>query len=398
METDNLKKEITNLFNKINDNLINEDKSLTMYTEKLYAELTNLLYIYEIEYNKHTLKDLVNTYVFYQIKAKLNIYKNQIRNINENIYHYFDRGLNIGFNELECNDKIRMYLSRVNEANTGSLNNEIKYEDIFTNIKKIIINELKIENQQFMYQLENIMNINKSLLGLDINRIRKENLTNCKEICNLLMKLGKINNKGNIDIDSQMVFIKQLLLDINNKNKPINQNKLNEIFSNEIKEFLKMISKITRNIENQQDFIKDTTIIFNKELERTYIKFYNDLDDSVIPKLIKDSLEIIKDDKRVNISRNSKLMNIINNFSSENDLVDMDVIFVNIEELLMTKYGLSRSHPKFSKVFQIINLEKSKLENEVERVESYILFGVIIELQSQIDKILKNKNINNSLS
>lgn len=388
MEIDKLKQEIVDLFNSINKNLISEDEVLKLYTNKFYAELSNILNNLNMKYSKYTLMDLVNTYIFYQGKARLNIYKNEIQSINENMKNFFDKGISKGFNELECNDKTSKYLSSINE-----LNSKVTYDDIFIGIKKVILNEFKFENQQFMYQLDNIINTNKSLLETEIVKIRANNNSLCKKISELIIKLGKTNTKNNLNVDSQVDLIEKLLLDINNKNQIINKNKLNELFNVEANELSQTISKFTRNIVDKQLFIKEIIGLFIKELDSTYIEFYNKLNSSLIPNLTKETLMNIQTNKMFNVSRNPKMMNMVNKFSSDNDLLDMDIIFASIEELLMTKYGLSRSHPSYAKVSKILNLEKAKIENSVGGLESHILLGIIIELQAQIDKILNHRSI-----
>ena len=75
MEINKIKDDIVNLFSDINKNLINEDEVLKLYTNKFYAELANILNNLGIKYSKYTLMDLIHTYIFYQGKARLNIYK-----------------------------------------------------------------------------------------------------------------------------------------------------------------------------------------------------------------------------------------------------------------------------------------------------------------------------------
>lgn len=388
METDNIKQEIVNLFNKINKNLSDEDEVLKLYTNKFFVELSNALNSLNIKYSKNTLMDIVNTYIFYQGKARLNTYKSDINNINENIKNYFDRGILKGFNELECNDKVNKYLDGINQ-----LNSNISYNDIFSILKKVLLNEFKFENQQFVYQLDNIINTNKKLLETQTVKIREDNTLISKSIGDLLIKLGRTNNKENLDVDTQIELIEKLLLDINDKNEIINKNKLTELFTNEASNVTNDLSKLTRNISDKQVFTKEILSFFINELESTYVKFYSGLNNNLIPNISKETLANIEINKMFNISRNPKMMNMINKFSNDNDLVDMDIIFASIEELLMTKYGLSRSHPSYMKISKILNLEKAKIENSVGSLESHILLGIIIELQAQIDKILNHKTI-----
>ena len=63
-----------------------------------------------------------------------------------NMKNFFDRGVNKGFNELECNDKTEKYLNSIN-----MLNSKVVYNDIFVTLKKMILNEFNFENQQFIY-------------------------------------------------------------------------------------------------------------------------------------------------------------------------------------------------------------------------------------------------------
>ena len=128
-----------------------------------------------------------------------------------------------------------------------------------------------------------------------------------------------------------------------------------------------------------------------------YINFYDKLNKTLIPNLSGETLINIQTNKMFNVSRNPKMMNMVNKFSNDNDLVDMDVVFANIEELLMTKYGLSRSHPSYMKISKALNLEKAKLENSVGSLESHILLGIIIELQAQIDKILNHRSVGTNM-
>lgn len=388
MEIDKIKDNIVNLFSDINKNLINEDEVLKLYTNKFYAELANILNNLGIKYSKYTLMDLINTYIFYQGKAKLNIYKSEIQNINENMKNFFDRGVSKGFNELECNAKTEKYLNDINK-----LNSKVVYDDIFVTIKKVLLTEFNFENQQFIYQLDNIINTNKSLLETEIVKIRSNNISICKSIGDLIIKLGKTNTKTNLNIDNQVNLIEKLLLDINIKNQTINKSKLNGLFSTEASELSQMLGRLTRNISDRQVFIKEIIEIFSRELESTYINFYDKLNKTLIPNLLGETLVNIQTNKMFNVSRNPKMMNMVNKFSNDNDLVDMDVVFANIEELLMTKYGLSRSHPSYMKISKALNLEKAKLENSVGSLESHILLGIIIELQAQIDKILNHRSV-----
>lgn len=388
METDNIKQEIVDLFNKIKKNLSDEDEVLKLYTNKFFVELSNALNSLNIKYSKNTLMDLVNTYIFYQGKARLNTYKSEINNINENIKNYYDRGISKGFNELECNDKVNKYLNSINQ-----LNSNISYDDIFNILKKVILMEFKFENQQFVYQLDSIINTNKKLLETQTVKIREDNTIISKSIGDLLLKLGRTNNKENLDVDTQIELIEKLLLDINDKNEIINKNKLIELFTNEASNVTNDLSKLTRNISDKQVFTKEILSLFIKELESTYVNFYKGLNTNLIPNISKETLANIEINKMFNISRNPKMMSMINKFSNDNDLVDMDIIFASIEELLMTKYGLSRSHPNYIKISKILNLKKAKIENSVGSLESHILLGIIIELQAQVDKILNHKII-----
>lgn len=388
MEIDIEKQKLISLFDNLKKNLNNEDASLKFYTNKFYVEIIKIINELNVPYNKYTIADIVNRNMFYQIKARLNSYVSKMKNINENIENFLNRCINKGFNELECTKKANEYYEEI-----VNLNNKIEYNDIFNKIKNLISNEVKVYNQQFMYQLDGIININETLLKTEITKLRLSNESLCKDISNIIIQLGKINNKNILEIDNQNELIKSFLIDRSIKIQNLNKIKITQKFCNEASEILKIISKETRNITNKQEFIENVSNIFSKELETTYNTFFNKINNNLIPLYVDEAAKIIKNEKSVNVSRNYKMIELINKFSSDNDLIDMDIVFANIENLLMTKYGLSRSHPKSNNISLTLNLEKAKLENYIQEVESNILFGILIELQAKVDKMFNHKVI-----
>lgn len=374
---------IENLFNELNKSIQNENALYQFYSSRLTAQILQILNNYMIQYDINEIKKIIDRLIN-NCKLIQKGYINGIKEINNNLDIFFKHIIDDGTNNLECDDKAREY-----KKQTSELSETISYQKTFDDIKTDIINMLGSNNQQLGYSLDTIFNDNMSKLETEIIKLHHQNKQIFEKIGEYIKKLGSLNNKKNINTNNQNDLIANYLIELNDGTKTDNQTKINNIFNEFASKIGDLLSSNMKNID-KKIVINEILNIFQKQFDIDYSIFHNKVNEEFIPMLIKRTSEALPKDPKFEISRDSITYNNSQKFSSNNKIINLDVAFVNIEEILTTKYELNASNPKYIKIIGLINTKKAEMENYLTKIVDNILIASIIEMQSQINKLVHN--------
>lgn len=371
------------LFNELNKGIQNENALYQFYSSRLNAQILQILNNYMIQYDPNEIRKVIDKLIDY-CKLIQKEYIHDIKEINNNIDIFLKHVETDGTNNLECDDKAAEYNKRISE-----ISGTISYQDAFDDVKTSIISVLGLNNQQLCYSLDSTFNDNMSKLETEVAKVRSQNKLIFEKIGALIKRLGSLNNKKNINNQSQMDLIANHLIGLNDEKENEIQPKLNSLFNEFATKIGDLLSSNIKSID-KKNIINEILNIFQKQFDIDYPLFHNKVNEEYIPMLIKRTAESLPNDSKFEISRDSITYNNSQKFSLNNKIINLDIAFVNIEEFLMSKYELNASNPKYMKIIGALNTKKAEMENYLKKILDNILISNIIEMQSQINKLVHN--------
>lgn len=382
---------IRGLFDQLSQNMKTGNNFLNFYANRLISELSILLNNNMINYK---ISDIVKDIEKLTIACKKleNDYINGINTLYIDIKGFIDYILKHGTNDLECSQRANEFSEQIMKFN-GS----ISYEKVFNDVKLNITNLL--DNQQLGYNIENIFNSNRSGLETEIIKIHNKNNVVFGQIIETVKgfySFHEVNDIKKLNSDShynQSNLIINFLININNSKQSANKQKLEQIINNYVNNLGVSLMNDLKNIPSKQVIISEILDIFNLTANNEYMNFYKKVNEQFIPMLVGRTFQELPKNPKFEISRDSETYKQTKQFSSGNNIINLDVIFANIEKLLITKYELSSSNPKYMKIINFLNIKKAEMDNAIHRIEDNILIENIIEMQSQINKMVNNRSV-----
>lgn len=382
---------IRGLFDQLSQNMKTGNNFLNFYANRLISELSMLLNNYMINYQmSNIVKDIEKLAI--SCKSLESNYINGINTLYIDIKKFIDYILKHGTNDLECSQRANEFSKQIMKFN-GAIN----YEKVFNDVKLNIINLLN--NQQLGYNIENIFNSDRSGLETEIIKIHNKNNVVFGQIIETVKSFysfNEVNNIKKINSDNnynQGNLIINFLITINNSKQSVNRQKIEQIINNYINNLGISLMNDLRNIPSKQSIMSEMLGIFNLTINNEYMNFYKKVNEQFIPMLVGRTFQELPKNPKLEISRDNETYKQTKQFGSDNYILNLDVIFANIEKLLITKYGLSASNPKYMKIIGFLNIKKAEMDNAIHRIEDNILIENIIEMQSQINKMVNNRSV-----
>lgn len=374
-----MENKLNDLLGKLNESINNEDQLLKFFSSRLVSEIGSLLNRYQIIYKSYELQELSERYIYYSCKIRQNDYINRISLIHNELSSFLKVAEKEGTNSLECDEQSKNYNEKIQEVNS-----DVTYENEFSNFKNNVMNIIGLDNQQLDSELNGILNNNRLELETGIMKIRKENSKKFNEIRDAIKTYGTINNRKKINPKTQMEIVRDNLVSINNKKEQLVRQKAKESFDYGIKELENSLGNILKNFGNNDSLMPMISNLFMSQFNVEFPLFYEKINTTFINYLVDRVSEELPKNLKFEISRDRKTFEFAKKFLDEFNMIDLDVVFANIEANLIKNYDLNSGNSMYMKVLNILNTVKSKIENFIKKLENDILLANIIEMQSQI--------------
>lgn len=407
MEIQDLLNNISKMVQSYEDNLDLEDAFIKTSGSKLANEIYDVLqsYGFDKSYYEGLLNDIVESHLFYAHKANKNKYVNDNEQSIRNIRRIAQISIEEKQSGIDIEHSINNYRDDIDKiSDIGKLQNNIDqaYADMIADLKR----RFRVDNDDLWYEINKKLSLSKEKVVNELREYRGQNMVILHSIEEIVKGIGLQNNKYEQGF-SQIDQIENIQHQKNDERMVKHSQEITTMFNYQFTELInEALSLISSNGINPNDANELKLQVLNTilpDFNRNYKILFDNINNKLIPVLIKKSKSLIENGKEVDLKNNKEVLNervniITNGFNSGIFGMDLnsfdDDTDLTITNIITKKYSINYGDPKYNQVYKMVAKKLESMKSYAKNFKNHLIDENIQEIEQMSNAAVMGKSEN----